>query len=134
MKNFILVFIALEASTFLLASALHSGIEIPILSSSLQEPRIIPATIAEGLIGLFLAVGAYAVFAGKNWSLSLAITAHAVAIAGVLIGIAALALGRGPTTEANYIYHRVILIVLVAGLVLLLIPIAKSALARIQKL
>lgn len=129
----IFIFIVLEALTFFIAALLHSGMEIPILYTTLHEPRIIPAMIVEGLCGLFLALSTYAVFTHKNWALTTVIAAYAFAIAGVLLGITALALGRGPTTEANYIYHRVILIVLIAGLVLLLTPTVKSVLDRARE-
>ena len=42
-----------------------------------------------------------------------------MSIAGVVLGMVALAAGLGPTTELNLVYHRVILGVLVMGLVLL---------------
>jgi hypothetical protein len=51
-------------------------------------------------------------------------------VAGVLLGITALALGLGPSTEANTIYHRVILVVLVVVLALLATPGARAALGR----
>lgn len=55
-------------------------------------------------------------------------------MAGVLLGIGALAAGLGPTTELNYVYHRVVLVVLVAGLALLLAPIGRAALGRTDRL
>src|SRR6266581_4515775 len=110
------VLMVLEAITFLLAAMLHMGIQFPL---GFSEPQIIPATIVEGLCGIFLAVGAYAVFARKSWAWQGAVAAHVFAVAGVLLGITALALGAGPSTQVNMIYHRVILGVLVVVLVLL---------------
>ena len=110
------VLIVGEAITFLLAALLHLGIQFPL---GFAEPQIIPATIVEGLCGIFLAVSAYAVFARKTWAWPAAIAAHIFAVAGVLLGITSLALGFGPSTEANTIYHRVILAVLVVVLALL---------------
>ena len=46
--------------------------------------------------------------------------AHAVALAGVLWGMVAIAAGRGPHTQLNDTYHRVMVVVLAAGLILLL--------------
>jgi uncharacterized membrane protein YfcA len=106
------------------------GIRIPLGSAVLAEPQIIDATIVEGLCGLFLVISAYAVFTRKRWAWPAAIATHAFAVAGVLLGIGALAAGLGPTTELNYVYHRVILVVLVAGLALLLTPIGRAALGR----
>src|SRR5215217_9269031 len=57
----------------------------------------------------------------QDAGLDRAITAaHAFALGGVLLGMAALAVGAGPSTELNTVYHRVMLVALVAGLVLLL--------------
>jgi hypothetical protein len=121
----IIVLMVAEAVTFLLAALLHLGIPV-----GLSEPRIIPAAIVEGLCGLFLAVSTYAVFARTTWAWGAALAANLFAIAGVLLGIAALALGAGPSTEGNTIYHRVILGVLIVVLVLLATPGARAALGR----
>ncbi len=121
----ITVLMVAEAVTFLLAALLHLGIPL-----GLSEPRIIPAAIVEGLCGLFLAVSAYAVVARTTWAWGAALAANLFAVAGVLLGITALALGAGPSTEANTIYHRVILGVLVVVLVLLATPGARAALGR----
>jgi hypothetical protein len=58
----------LYAITFLLGALLHLGVRIPLGFAVLAEPRIIPATIVEGLCGLGLAVGAYAVLTGRSWA------------------------------------------------------------------
>ena len=108
-----------EAIAFLLAAGLHLGVPIPLGIGVLSEPRIIPAVIVEGLCGVFLAVGAYALIARQPWARPAAIGAHVFAIAGVSLGIFALAVGAGPRTELNDIYHRVILVALVSGLALL---------------
>ena len=124
------VLAALYAVTFLIGALLHLGVRIPLGFTVLAEPRILPATIVEGLCGLFLAVGAYAVFARKSWAWATATAAHAFALGGVLLGTAALALGGGPSTELNTIYHRVMLAALVAGLVFLLTPTGRAALRQ----
>ena len=124
------VLTALYAVTFFLGALLHLGVRIPLGFTVLAEPQIIDATIVEGLCGLFLAVSAYAVFTRKTWAWPVATAAYAFAAAGVLLGIGALAAGLGPTTEANYIYHRVMLVALAAGLIFLLTPIGRAALGR----
>ncbi len=120
----------LYALTFLLGALLHLGVRIPLGFTVLAEPRIFPATIVEGLCGLSLATGAYAVLTRKTWAWQAIITAHAFALGGVLLGTAALAVGAGPSTDLNTIYHRVMLAALVAGLALLLTPAARAALGR----
>ena len=122
------VLVPLEALTFLLGALLHLGVRIPLGFAVLAEPQIIDATIVEGLCGLFLAVSAFAVFTRRSWAWPVAIAAHAFAVAGVLLGIGALAAGLGSTTELNYVYHRVVLVVLVSCLALLLTPIGRAAL------
>jgi hypothetical protein len=114
-----------EALTFLLAALVHAGIPL-----GFSEPRIIPATIVEGLCGLFLAVSTYAVVARTRLAWGAALAAHLFAVAGVLLGIISLALGAGPSTVANTIYHRVILGVLVLVLLGLSTPAARAVLRR----
>jgi hypothetical protein len=124
------VLAALYAATFFLGAVLHLGARIPLGFAVLAEPRIFPATVVEGLCGLFLAVGAYAALSRKSWAWPTITAAHAFAVGGVLLGITALALGGGPSTDLNTIYHRVMLAALVAGLALLLTPAARAALGR----
>jgi len=120
----------LYAVTFLLGALLHLGVRIPLGLAVLAEPRIVPATIVEGLCGLGLAVGAYATLSRKTWAWPAITAAHAFAVGGVLLGMAALAVGAGPSTELNTVYHRVMLVALVAGLVLLLTPVGRAVLGR----
>jgi hypothetical protein len=107
--------IAAESATFLVAAGIHAGL-IPI-----PEPRILPATIVEGAAGLVLGMAAYGAFARRRWARSAAVGATIFAAAGVLLGIAALAAGRGPQSSLNFVYHRVILAVLLGSLVPLLL-------------
>ena len=119
------------ALTFLIGSLLHQGVRIPLGFGVLAEPRILPATIVEGICGLALAVAAYSLLARRPWAWTAAVTGHAVGLAGVMLGIVATAApGRGPSTELNTIYHRVMLVALAGGLVLLLTPAARTALRR----
>ena len=124
------VLAVLYAATFFMGALLHLGVRIPLGFTVLSEPRIVEATIVEGLCGLFLAVGAYATFARKSWAWTAVTAAHAFALGGVLLGMAALAVGAGPSTELNTVYHRVMLVALVAGLAVLLTPVGRAALGR----
>jgi len=121
---------ALYAVTFFFGALLHLGLRVPLGFAVLAEPRIVPATIVEGLCGLALAVAAYAVFTNMRWAWTAAFTAHAFAVGGVLLGVTALALGAGPSTDLNTIYHRVMLVALVAILALLLTPAGRTAYRR----
>lgn len=112
------ILVVAEATTFLLASLLHLGIPLP---PGLSQPQIIPATIVEGLCGIFLAISAYALFARKRWAWRAALAAHLFAVAGVLLGLSVTL--RNPGSDmANAIYHRVMLVTLIVVLVLLITP------------
>jgi len=130
MSSAIGVLAVLYAVTFLTGTLLHLGVRIPLGFAVLAEPRIIPATIVEGLCGLFLAVGAYAVLSHRTWAWPALTAAHAFALGGVLLGMVALAVGAGPSTELNTVYHRVMLVALAAGLVFLLTPVGRAVLGR----
>ena len=101
---------------------MHLGVKVPLGFTVLEEPVIVPAAIVESLCGLAMSVAAYSVFARRGWAWTAALAAHAFALGGVLLGMAALAVGAGPSTELNTIYHRVMLVALVAVLALLLSP------------
>jgi hypothetical protein len=124
---------ALYAVTFFCGAWLHLGVQIPLGFTVLAEPRILPATVVEGLCGLALAVAAFAVLAHMSWAWSAAFAAHAFSLGGVLLGMVALAVGAGPPTELNTIYHRVMLVALVAVLTLLLSPAGRTALRRVAR-
>jgi hypothetical protein len=112
--------VLIEALIFWIGALLHLGTQIPLGFTVIAEPRIIPATIVEGLAGLLLAVGAYAIFTRQRWAWPVTIIAHIFSIAGVLLGITMLALGFGPRTELNTVYHWTILTLLVIVLIWLL--------------
>ncbi len=121
---------AFYAITFLFGALLHLGGRIPLGFAVLEEPGIFPAAIVESLCGLALAAAAFAVFARRRWAWTAALAAHAFALGGVLLGMAALAVGAGPSTELNTIYHRVMVVALVAVLALLASPTGRTALRR----
>ena len=121
---------ALYALTFFVGALLHLGWRIPLGFAVLAEPRIFPAAVVEGLCGLALAAAAIALFTNSGRAWTAAFAAHAIALGGVLLGVTALALGAGPSTDLNTIYHRVMLVALVAVLALLLSPAGRTALRR----
>jgi hypothetical protein len=123
------VLIVLEALSFLCFALLHLGVRIPIASSVMEEPRRPYAEIVEGLAALVLALAAFAVLTRRTWAWAAATGAHAVALAGVLWGMVAVAAGRGPHTQLNDTYHRVMVVVLGAGLILLLTRPGRTLLA-----
>lgn len=118
---------ALYAVTFFVGALLHLGVRVPLGFAVLGEPRILPATIVESLCGLALLLGAFAVLTRVSLVWTAAFAAHAFALGGVLLGMAALAVGAGPSTDLNTIYHSVMLVALVAVLALLLTPTGRTA-------
>jgi hypothetical protein len=130
MKIAVGILSAVYAVTFFCGALLHLGVRIPLGAAVLAEPTILPAAIVESLCGLALSFGAFAVFARWNRAWTAVFAAHAFAFGGVLLGVTALALGAGPSTDLNTMYHRVMLVGLVAVLVLLLTPAGRAAFRR----
>jgi hypothetical protein len=130
MRATVTLLAAVYAATFVVAVLLHLGVEIPLGFAVLDEPRRPFAVIVEGVAGIVLAVAAFAVFARATRAWAAATAAHAVALAGVLWGMVAIAAGRGPHTQLNDSYHRVMVVLLAATLILLLTPLGRSALGR----
>ena len=118
------------AATFAVAVVLHLGVDIPLGFAVPDEPRRPFAVIAEGLAAFVLAVGAFALFARKTWAWATVTGAHALALAGVVWGMVAVTAGRGPHTQLNHTYHRVIVVLLAANLILLLTPLGRTSLGR----
>ena len=122
------VLVVVDAVALLFAGVVHLvGARIPLGSAVFDEPPILPAGIVESLAGLIFVAAAYAVFAGTTWAWTAALVAHLFAIAGFLVGILATLSG---TTPFNSVYHRVMLAVFAAGLLLLLTPGMRAELAR----
>ena len=113
------------AGTFFVFALLHLGIRL----AGIAEPRILPATIVEAVCGLCMALAAAATFAGTPRAWRAAVTAHAISFGGVLLGILAQARGTGGT-ELSAVYHRTVLVILVAGLALLLTRRGRVALRK----
>ena len=122
------VLMVLETLAFLCFALLHLGVRIPLGFAVLQEPQRPYAVIVEGVAAIVLALAATAVFTRRTWAWAAATVAHAVALAGVLWGMIAIAAGRGPHTQLNDTFHRVMAVVLAAGLILLLTRRGRAAL------
>lgn len=122
------ILILAEALTFAVASLLHLGLAVPI-AAALGEALMPQAGVPEGIIGLVLLGGAVASFARGRASWAIVLGTHLFAIGGTLVGMASLAAGLAPRTDANEIYHRVIIVVLVVVTALLFTRGARAALA-----
>ena len=128
----LLILIAFDAASLLLGSAAHLGAEIPLGIVTLDEPRIIPATIVEGLCGLALIFAGYSIVTRRQGAWTVGIGAHTIALGGVLLGVIATSFGDGPRSQLNDIYHQVMIGTLTAGFLLLSTFDVKDALAQTE--
>jgi hypothetical protein len=96
--------------SFLVGALTHAGVQIPLGVTTIDEPTIVPAAIVESVIAAAFTVAAFARFRGRPYARLALRIALRVGIAGVLLGMAALALGRGTRTELNDVFHVVALI------------------------
>src|SRR3989442_6538972 len=108
--------IVAEAVTFLVASALHLGVRLPLLGDALGEPLMPQAGIPEGVIGLVLAAGAAIALAPATRSWATLVAVHVLALAGVPLGTLALAARAPPPAATDQLSHRGILVGLLAVL------------------
>ena len=104
-----------NAALFFFGAMQHLGIAI----GSFHEPRIIPAAIVETICGSSLAWGAAFLFSHSLVSWGLPLISNLVALSGVLLGMAALAAGRGPRTASNDLYHHIMLALIGASVAVL---------------
>ncbi len=112
-----------NAALFVFGALQHAGVAI----GSLHEPVIVPASVVEVLCALALSWGAGAVLKQSLKAWRAAFIGNLVAIIGVVIGMVALALGAGPRTASNDLYHRIMLALATASLVILLVPAGRTA-------
>ncbi|HEY4930373.1 MAG TPA: hypothetical protein VII23_02280 [Terriglobales bacterium] len=113
-----------NAALFFFGAAQHIGLRL----GRFHEPTIIPAAIVETTCGLFLVCGGIVILGHFSSRWNIALIGNLVALGGVLLGMVALAAGRGPRTASNDFYHRTMLVLICASLLILFF--AKSALQR----
>jgi uncharacterized membrane protein len=111
---------ALNMALFVFGAIQHVGVEI----GASSEPVIVPAAIVESICALSLLWGVCAVFRESPALWRIAFIGNLVALAGVLIGIVALAAGRGPRTVSNDNLHRAMLTLI--GLSFVAVFVARS--------
>lgn len=117
MGNLIGSLMSANAALFVFGAVQHAGVTL----GPFQEPSIVPAAIVEGLCALALLWGALANFGGRTHARRTGAIANLFALGGVVLGMAALAAGAGPRTASNDLYHRIMLALIGAALVLLFI-------------
>jgi hypothetical protein len=104
------VLLVLLPVSFAIGALTHAGVRPPLGVATMDEPTIVPATVVEAIIATAFSVAAFAEFTGRPYARSALRLALRVGIAGVLLGMFALALGRGTRTELNDVFHVVALI------------------------
>ncbi len=126
MKQLLTVLMLGNAALFMFGALQHAGFAI----GPFHEPHIVPASIVESICALALILGATAVLRGSPAAWGAALIGNLVPIIGVAIGMVALAAGRGPRTASNDLYHKIMLTLAFAALVILFIPAGRTALKR----
>ena len=112
MRPFVANIMLINAALFVFGAVQHAGVRI----ASFHEPRIIPAAIVESICALSLVLGAGAMLTRQTRAWVIAVVGNVVALSGVVLGIVALALGAGPRTASNDLYHRVMLVLVAIAL------------------
>ena len=100
-----------QALLFGMAALVHSGMLLP----GYGHAR---AAIAESVLLCILALG---VIAARRWPSHdrlIGTIVQAIALAGTLVGAFTIAIGIGPQTLADKLFHMLLLVVLVSGLIL----------------
>jgi len=111
---------ALSMALFVFGAVQHVGVEI----GRFSEPVIVPAAIVESICAFSLFWGLWAVCRESPAFWRVAFIGNLVALAGVLLGIVALAAGRGPRTVSNDNLHRAMLTLI--GLSFVALPVVRS--------
>jgi hypothetical protein len=103
-------FLLFEAATFVLAAMVHFGV----LLDGYEHRQ---ARIAESVIAVVLLAGLALTWINVGWTRRAGIATQAFALLGTLVGLFTIAVGVGPRTVPDIIYHVAIVAVLVWGLV-----------------
>jgi hypothetical protein len=108
--NFIQKLLLFEALTFGAATLVHHGIIFP-------GYEHFQAATAESVIGLVLFVAFLLTFAMRTAQKKVGMLAQGFALLGTLVGAVMIAIGVGPQTTGDLIYHAFLLVLLLSGLV-----------------
>ncbi|HEY7472984.1 MAG TPA: hypothetical protein VIE68_11615 [Gemmatimonadota bacterium] len=103
-------FLRLEALAFAVASLIHGGI----LLRGYQHHE---AHVAEAVIAVVLLLALIVTWVRPAWSRAAGLFGQGFALLGTLVGMFTIAVGVGPRTVPDVVYHVAIVAVLVWGLV-----------------
>jgi hypothetical protein len=105
------ILLLFEATTFVVASLIHSGA----LIAGYEHHE---ARIAEGVIATVLLAAMVLIWIRPEWTRQAGLAAQAFALVGTLIGVFTILIGVGPRTVPDIAYHVAIVAVLVWGLII----------------
>ena len=109
MQNAVRLFLALEAASFVLAALVHFGV----LTRGYEHRS---AATAESVIGTVLLVAFALTWALPARTRVIGIAGQAFALLGTLVGALTIAIGIGPRTVPDLVFHAAILLGLAWGL------------------
>ena len=110
MAQTIRLFMFFEAAAFVAAASTHFAL----LISGYEHHK---AGTAESLIATALLIGLALTWIRPRSTRLFGLAAQGFALLGTLVGILTIAIGVGPRTAPDIVYHIIIVIVLVCGLV-----------------
>ena len=123
MPRTIRLFLLLEGASFVLAGLVHFGV----LAHGYEHGA---AATAESLIGAVLLVALALTWRLPARTRTVGIAAQGFGLLGTLVGAFTIAIGVGPRTVPDVVYHAAILLVLAWGLVVAARAPADTARAR----
>ena len=104
------VFMLFEAATFIMAALIH----FRLLIDGYAHRK---AGVAESVIAVVLVAGVALTSIRSDAVRAIGLAAQGFALLGTLVGIVTIAIGVGPRTTPDIVYHAAIVVVLVSGLV-----------------
>ncbi|MHC8946356.1 hypothetical protein EV681_1278 [Advenella incenata] len=110
-RTALMLMLLVEAGLFYAASLLHAGV---VLGGYMH----LRAATAEAVIGTILAVGVVFCIVRPGQTPQVALWTQGIGLVGTLVGAFTIAIGIGPQTLADQIFHAFLLTVLTVGIVL----------------
>lgn len=110
MEQTIRFFLLGEGITYVLAALIHAGF---LIGGYFHRQ----ANIAESVIAFVLIAGLLLTLIRPAYTRAVGIGAQGFALALTLVGVTMIAIGIGPRTAPDIVYHAAIIVVLIVGLV-----------------
>ena len=104
------LFLIIEAVAFGLAALVHFGLFV----HGYEHQR---ARIAESIIAAVLLLGWLSTWINAGWTRRIGIAVQAFALLGTFVGLFTVAIGIGPRTTPDIVYHFAMVALLVFGLI-----------------